>query len=170
MTTYAVSPPVIGVDFEKTYKDGKLEHTLGDEILGADGVTYKFVRFTAAKTKGLVYIIDESFTLGSGLAISGQTSAPLVLGVPQINLEAPNSDQTYAYGWVAIKGPFQVFAAGNTAANTELYTSSLTGVLHSNVSGAKLVHGIKLTAAAGVTASALTNAYAAVPLHVPSDL
>lgn len=170
MSQFASSPPTIGVDFEKTYTDGTLEHRLGDEIIGSDGTTFKFVRFTGAKTKGKVYIIGSDFTLGNGLAIAEQTSAPLAVGVPQVDLSAPDSDQTYAYGWVATKGPMQVFAAGNTAANTELYTSSLVGVLHSNVSGAKLVSGVKLTALAGATSSALANAYAATTMAVPNDL
>ena len=167
---FAVSPPTIGVDFEKTYTDGTKEFQLGDEILGSDGTTYKFVRFTAAKTKGKAYIIGSDFTLGNGLAIAEQTSAPLAVGVPQVDLTAPDSDQTYSYGWVAVKGPMQVFAAGNTSANTELYTSSLVGVLHSNVSGAKLVQGAKLTAAARSTSSALAAAFASTFLSVPSDL
>lgn len=165
---FATSVPKLGTDFTKTYVDGKFQHTLGDEIIDSAGTTYKFVRFTAAKTKGLIYMIDHNFTLGSASTTALTSTAPFGYGVPQTDLTAPNSDQTYSYGFVAIKGPMVLLDVTLPSADIELYTSSITGITQSNVGGGKAIDGLKFTSAA-TTVSAIRNAFSYLPLGMRTD-
>ena len=173
---FAISPPLAGVDFTKSYRDGHPQFTLGTEILASDGVTYKFVRFTANKSAYSPYIIGYDFTLGSVVSTSSISVAPLAAGVPQTDLAGPDSGVTYSYGWVAVKGPFQAWTANSTAGgigvDTELYVSSFaSGAFHSLVSGLKQFEAVKVAVAGTGTnlSSSLATVYATDYLRVQTD-
>lgn len=166
---YAVSPTLLGVDFEKTYTDGKQPFSAGQEVLGSDGTVYKFVKFTAAKTLGVPYLIGSDFVLGNEVTTAGVSVAPVGVGVPQVALTAPDAGISYAYGWVAIKGPMSVFVAGACSANVEILTTSVSGMLASAGVG-KRIDGLKVTSAPGsIAVSALATAFAATEITVPTD-
>lgn len=162
----------LGVDFTKTYTDGLTPFQPGETQTRDDGVVFMHVKFTAAKTAGLCYIIDKDYIVQTGVVTSDATSAPLKLGTFQTSTTAPDSGVTYSWGWIAIEGPFQMWgtqSGAGAAANSELFTTSNIGQLFSsNISGtAAQVHGVKFTTA--VTAfSTMTNAFAAVPMYIPT--
>lgn len=149
----------LGIDFEASYTDGKFNHNLGDIQVDSNGTEFMFVRFTAAKTQGLAYIVGYDFTLGSGITTTLASAAPIALGVPQADLSAPDSGQTYSYGWVAVGGTgFEVRGVGSCSADVELFTTSVSGLLNSAISGAKRVEGAKFTTTCTAD-SALTAAF-----------
>lgn len=160
---------VLGVDFTKTYTDGNFDYTPGQTLEDSAGTTFMFVRHTAAKTAGYAGIIDQNFTFGSVVTTSLTSAAPLALGVPQVDIEAPDSGQTYSYSWVAVKGPMNVIGVNGCSADVELYTTSVGGTLNSLVSGNKKVFGLKFTTAV-TAASTATAAYASSFVTVPDDL
>lgn len=161
----------IGVDFTKSYTDGNFPFRLGDVERGSDGITYMFVRATAAKTAGLVYILDDNFTVADGITTSGVSASPVALCVPQTTSTAPDSGQTYSYFWVAVAGALSVFEGrgGTVSADVELFTTATAGIVDSFVTGtsAKRIDDLKFTAT--VTSSALSAAYASRPISVPTD-
>ena len=159
----------LGIDFTQTYTNGQFDFTPGETREDSAGTTFMFVRHTAAKTAGYAAIIDETFTFGSLITTTLTSTAPIALGVPQVDLEAPNSDQTYSYSWVAIAGPMNVVGVNGCSANVELYTTSVGGTLNSLVSGNKKVFGLKFTTAV-TAASTPTAAYGTNKIGVPDDL
>lgn len=159
----------LGVDLAKTYTDGVAPFQLGDEVTDSAGTTFKFVRFSAAKTTAVPYLIGSDFTLGNEATTAGVSVAPVGLGVPQVDLTAPDSGVSYSYGWVAIKGPMSVFVAGATSANVEILTTSVSGMLASAGTG-KRVDGLRvITAPGSIAVSALASAYSADTIQVPTD-
>lgn len=170
---FAVNPARVGVDFTKTdtsYPSAKL----GEEVLGSDGITYKYCRAAAAKTAGYMYKLDYDsggFTVSAtGVVNSDASAAPLALVVPQTTTSAPDSGFTYAYAWYAVKGPLKIIPVYGpvTGADTELSLCSVAGQLLASTTGLAFIPGLKLTAAA-TAASTLSQAYAANALSIPSD-
>lgn len=147
---------------------GVPEFELGFEV-DRGGITYRYVRASAALDRGKVYILGRDGTVGSALSHSTHTAAPLSLGVPQVAFAAPTSPATYTFGWVAVKGRFGLETPSNCSADVELFSTSVSGILHSTAGASgKRVDGVKLTTAASV-ASALNNAYGATFLTLPTD-
>ena len=159
----------LGIDFTKTDTNVLTSSfSLGERQLGSDGITYLRVRATAAKTRGLVYIVGSDFTVGNGITTSGVSVAPVACGVPQTTSLAPDSGETYSYFWVAVKGPMSIAGVGSCAADVEVYTTSVAGLLNSAISGAKRLEGVKFTTA--VTAdSAVTAAFAVADIGCSTD-
>lgn len=160
--------PILGVNFDNTITDGNYPFPLGTELLGNDGITYKLVRFTAARTRGLVYIIGSDFTLGNAITTSNSSASPVLLGVPQVDLLAPDAGVTHAYGWVAIDGPLSVAGVAGATADQEIFTTSVGGLVNSLVAGAKRIEGLKFTSTVP-TNSAVTAAFAAQKLMIGTD-
>lgn len=157
-----------GIRLEET-DSGINEFDLGVEETSKDGITFKRVRFTAAKDLGTPYIIGSDFTVGNALTTAGTSVAPVALGVPQVAFAAPDAADTYAYGWIAVKGPLAATGIAGCSADIETYTSSTSGQIGSLVSGAKRIEGFKFTAA--VTQSTTPTAGLATQyLGVSNDL
>ena len=163
----------LGVDFTKTYTDGLFPFSLGAQEVDNNGVVYRFCRATAAKTAGIVYILDDSFTVGGGITSTLASAAPVALCVPQTTTVAPDSGQTYADAWYATHGPLSVFdgRGGTTSADVELYTTATAGIIDSYVTGVtamKRIDDLKWTATP--TSSALSAAFASRAISIPTDL
>lgn len=159
----------LGIDFTKTDTAALTSSfALGERRLGSDGITYMRVRATAAKSQGLVYIVDNTFTVGNGITTSGVSVAPVACVVPQTTSLAPDAGETYAYFWAGVKGPLSIAGVGSCSANVELFTTSTAGLLNSSISGAKRLEGVKFTSAV-TTDSAVTAAFSVNDIGCSTD-
>lgn len=110
--------------------------------------TYRYVRAAAAKTIGLIYGIDEDFTVSATGAVKTEIH-PLV-GIPYKTSSAPASGFTYKHIWIQTAGNFaRVEAAAASADNAQAFSTATAGKIDDGDDSGFRIRGLKFTAAAG---------------------
>lgn len=158
MTAAICTSNVLGVDFTKTlnistatpeYPGGQF--TLGMMADGVDGSRYMYVRANAAAIAlGSACFVDINNNAVAILTSNAVAAAGQRVGVASQTAFAQLDD-----GWLQIDGICPALnVAASTTANTQLYSSTVAGVLTSTASGNSLVNGVVLTTANGGTQAA----------------
>lgn len=158
MVTKALSTPVIGADMDRvtagTTTDGQnAEFALGTEVVGADGVVYRYVQAAAA--------LMAATTDPNALAIDENSQASLMttalalnnyeLGFAPQAIIADNS-----FFWARMNGAkFNVRVAASAAADTYLRTTITAGRLGtaSTASAVVFTGAVIITAASASTSA-----------------
>ena len=124
---------------------------------------WRYCKYQAAKTIGLLYGIDENFEV-SATAVVKTELHPLV-GVPHRTTSDNATGFTYKYGWIQTAGNFdRVEAAAASADNAQAYTTSTAGKIDDGDDSGAVIQGLKFTAAAGSATN--TTAFSANELKV----
>jgi len=169
----AVSPPLIGFKYSQEWTDvGDAEGTLppfalGTRVVTKDGGVWRFVKAAAAKTAGLIYVVDEDWVVGGGLTTT-LAAEPIRCGIPYATSSAPtaiDASASYTFFWLQTGGDFPVITtAGAVTANIALYTTATAGKVDDASTATILVH--TLTALAALTAAGTTTGFSAEELHI----
>lgn len=145
--------------FDPTATHDVPQFSLGFKV-ESNGSTYVYVRATAAKSRGLVYLLDQNFTLGNG---SSTVTTPTLAAVPQVSFATPATGYTYRYGWAIVQGEIPLLsAAASASANAKVYTTANAGVMGTSSSSQSFIPGLYLHSSPGV--AALVPGRAAYPL------
>jgi hypothetical protein len=113
-----------------------------------NGNVYRFCKYQAAKTIGLLYGIDENFEVSATAVV--KTEAHPLAGVPAATTSAPASGFTYKFGWIQTAGAFaRVEAAAASADNAQAFSTSTAGKIDDGDDSGAKIQGLKFTAAAG---------------------
>lgn len=141
----------IGVNF--TQVDDAPLFSLGAVMHTSAGNTYRYVKFDAGKTLGLVYDIDKDWEVQALTTTTTVAAAPVMLGVFLATVAVP-AGVTFGYGWIQTAGTFPAVTLLTLCApDVELYTTGTGGTLDDTAT--KLVSGLKLVGSAigGTTAT-----------------
>ena len=135
----------IGTNLDEVSTDEQF--TLGTRVTGSDGSVWVYVQASGAITTKYWVAIDENFQaalLTDALALTG-----LNIGV------APAAFADNEYGWVCVSGSNITAAlASGCAADIDLYTSTVPGVLDDSTS----VTGTRVVGATPVAANTISIA------------
>ena len=160
----------VKVTQEWTDKTPAPEFKLGTRAVFANGDVYRLVRAAAAKTIGLLYIIDEDWLVGGGATTALTDALPNAFGVPAQTSSAPtaiDAAATYTYFWIQTAGNFARVETSNTVADNALaYTGTTAGKIDDGDETGNIIQALKFTAAA--TGATNTTAFSNVELHIAS--
>lgn len=152
----------LGIDW--TAVETTPQFTLGELKQDRNGTQYQYVKASAALTVNETYIIPYTYTIASGNKLDQTTddAAPVAVGVVQ-HSSFTTSGQ---YGWIFVgPGVGSVKVLANCAADVPVYSTATAGALDDASASAKLVAGLKLTAANGGSTAAVA-CYATSKLHI----
>lgn len=161
----------VGVDVSKEWNDiDGSEFALGTKVEFSDGDVYRLVRAAAAKTIGLLYIIDENWLVGDAATSTNTDALPNAFGIPAATSTAPatlNASATYTYFWIQTAGNFdRVETSAASADNALAYTSGTGGKIDDGDGSGNIIQALKFTAAA--TGATNTTAFSPCELHIAS--
>ena len=154
----------------------KQQHPLGQIAVDSSGGQYIYARgcSTVPNQNSLVVLIANS-SAGVGSSASGgtygvqqlvatQTSSAMTQGGP-IGIVMSTNQSTSVFAWFQIYGHCQISADSTQAANTQLFTSSVTaGNVMATTTGAR-IYGLSIMSSGG--SSGAQEAWAQYP-HVQS--
>lgn len=170
-TTRQIQDSIIGVDVTKEWNDIDLpEFALGTQVRFADGDMYRLVRATAAKTIGLLYIVDENWLVGDAATTTNTDALPNAFGIPAKTSTAPtslNASATYTYFWIQTAGNFdRVETSAAVADNALAYTSGTGGKIDDGDGSGNIIQAMKFTAL--TSGGTNTTAFSPVEIHIAS--
>lgn len=155
-----MSKTLIAVDTAAEFNTAQF--TLGEKFEKPNGDVFRFCRYAAAKTIGLIYGIDQNFELSTTALV--KTEIKSLLGVPAATTSAPASGFTYKYGWIQTAGNFaRIEAAAASLINAQCYSTSTAGKVDDGDDSGKSIKGLIFTAAAA--GAVATTAFSALELQ-----
>ena len=113
---------------------------------------YEYVKASAAIAINSACKIDDDGTIAR-LTTTLAGTEPTRVGFAQVAFASGE------FGWVAIRGAFNVLAAANCVQDVKLYTTATAGVLDDDGTSTKLIQGVKILTT--VTTATATPAFSA---------
>lgn len=144
-----MSEQILGVDINQ--QDDLSQFNLGQKYVNpSTGNTYRYVRAAAAKTIGLIYSFDETYTVAASALVKTDISANAGISHQTTTAADTANGYTYKHFWIQTAGNFgRIEAAAASADNAQCYSTSTAGKVDDGDDSGKTIKGMIFTAAAG---------------------
>lgn len=143
-------------------QDNVPQFKLGSEFHDGEN-KYRYVRAVAAKTIGLLYGIDETFTVSATGVVT--TEVHPLMGVPAFTTLAKATGFDYKHFWIQTAGNFpKVVAHATVVDNANVYASATAGEVDDGDASGVRIRGLKFTTA--TSGAGDTTAFSANELNL----